>query len=153
YELRLVTLGPNGTCWRIDSATLAQDAAPVSISQANGFARAKFQVPTSGRVAWTIRFKPNPAKIDSTVAAVSSLESNVEGTRAVNLTWQAPAADGVAYEIKRNDAKLATASRNQWTDDAIEKGKTYTYAVSAIDFFGHRSPATSATAVIPSKLD
>ncbi|HEY7090696.1 MAG TPA: glycoside hydrolase family 36 protein [Tepidisphaeraceae bacterium] len=153
YELRLVTLGPAGTAWQIDSASLAQNAAPVTVAQSNGFARVKFQVPASGRVAWTIRFKPSPVKIDSTIAAVSKVESDVEGTRAVNLTWQAPAADGVAYEIKRSDGKLAVAAFNQWTDDAIEKGKTYTYAISAVDFFGHRSPAASATAVIPSKLD
>jgi hypothetical protein len=148
-----VTLGPDGTAWQIDSAELKQGATKTSIKKGDGFARVTFDAPTSGRMAWSIKFKPEGAKLATQLAAVSELHAAAEGTRAVHLSWQAKPADGIVYEIKRNDGKVTQATGTAWTDDSIEKGKTYTYEVCAADFFGHRSTVSSAKVSVPLKLD
>jgi chitodextrinase len=74
----------------------------------------------------------------------------VTATR-VELTWAA-ASDNVgvtAYEVLRDGALLATVTATAYVDTAVVQGRTYAYAVRAVDAAGNRGPAATASAAVP----
>lgn len=152
YELRLVTLAGADTCWQIEQVTL-DSPGTVQVRQTGALARIGFEPPRSGSVKWRIKFRPEPVKVEPAVVAISNLQARTEGLRAVELSWQSSGGDGIAYEVRRDDGPAQLVAAPRFVDDAVEKGKQYSYAVSAVDYLGNRSSPLVARVQVPAKLD
>jgi hypothetical protein len=78
------------------------------------------------------------------------------GTNVISLSWQANREEDLAgYKIWRKEAggsgfvslTPGTLPENAYTDTSVEKGKTYVYAVSALDKNGNESAKTESRPV------
>jgi fibronectin type 3 domain-containing protein len=69
----------------------------------------------------------------------------------VDLAWPASTDDvGVAgYEVLRDDVLLATVTGTSYSDTAVQSGRSYRYAVRAVDAAGNRSGEAGASATAP----
>jgi fibronectin type 3 domain-containing protein len=69
----------------------------------------------------------------------------------IALAWPASSDDVAvaAYEVLRDGALLATASGTSYTDTAVQSGRSYSYAVRALDAAGNRSGEATASATAP----
>ncbi len=75
------------------------------------------------------------------------LNARVQPDGSVRLTWGAsPSLDAVGYRVYRNDSLLVRLPRNTHTyvDRAVRQGRTYRYAVAAVDSAGNESTPRQA---------
>jgi fibronectin type 3 domain-containing protein len=69
----------------------------------------------------------------------------------VELAWTA-SSDNVgvtAYEIARDGIVLGSTAQTSYADATAQAGRTYAYAVTALDAAGNRSTAATASAAVP----
>jgi hypothetical protein len=87
-----------------------------------------------------------PIKETAAAAKASLLYSNADGSApTATLVWApSPDSDLKSYEIYRSNGdgplkKMATTTAPTWTDNALEVGQAYRYAISAVDQRGNES--------------
>nr|WP_233143926.1 alpha-amylase family glycosyl hydrolase [Lottiidibacillus patelloidae] len=89
--------------------------------------------------------------LTETVAVVTALTAN-EGSKTVTLTWEGNAAEYAIYQSNIQGAlytKIGTTTEKTYTVNDLENGRTYFYAVTAIDSNGNESVKTETDAVVP----
>jgi uncharacterized repeat protein (TIGR03806 family) len=93
---------------------------------------------------------PEGTTVDTTPPAAPTGVMIVEASASqIEISWSA-AIDGESaienYRIFRNgsDVALATPTATSYTDDSVEAGKSYSYAITAIDTAGNESPLSDA---------
>ena len=74
-------------------------------------------------------------------AAPTGLRAAVYSSTAAGIAWARPATPWLRYEVSRDDEVLATSDALSYVDRALLAGRTYVYAVVAIDASGRRSAA------------
>jgi len=121
-------------------------------------ATVKFAPTTTGAASGSVAFVSNASNSPATVT-LSGTGSTATVAHAVDLTWSASTTSTVVgYKVYRGSqsggpyALLTTSavSGSTYTDNSVQSGQTYYYAVSAVDASGAESALSNeATAAIP----
>ena len=81
---------------------------------------------------------------------VTDVKATVDGT-SVKLTWTAPTDDDIdRYEILVGGEKVGSTQKCEYTVNSLEKGKTYSISIVAVDGSGNESEAAETSVTIPS---
>ncbi|MBZ5583222.1 MAG: hypothetical protein LAQ30_13655 [Acidobacteriia bacterium] len=106
----------------------------------------------SGNAVSTIEPQANgaaPVIADTAPPTIPAAVQAVFSGNSVQLKWSASTDDVVVagYRIYRNGALLASAAATSYTDSAIQRNTSYSYAVAAYDAAGNASAQSAATSV------
>ncbi|MCA1032042.1 amylopullulanase [Bacillus timonensis] len=112
-------------------------------------------VTANGTVEMTVPAMSGRMLISETLSAAPNAVTSLavtEGSKSVSLTWEGNASEYVIYQSNIKGAlfkQIGTTSDKTFTVNDLQNGRTYFYAVTAVDNNGNESVKTISEAVIP----